>query len=208
MMPWLFAVLFAASRVPGLMPPNFSAVYGFVLCAGAFLPGRIGWIVPLVTMLVTDVGLNFYYQFGKGWDVWSGASMISHFGNYIGYAVLWGTGRWLRPRAKLWNLVGGSIVGAALFYLVTNTLAWLFNPFQNPEYTKTLAGWIIALTSGTGNWDATWTFFIRSLTSSALFTALFASTWIYSGAESPADKGEEPVRAPAPAEAEAEEAKA
>ena len=34
-------------------------------------------------------------------------------------------------------------------YLLTNTASWLFNPFANPEYTKDLAGWLIALTKGT-----------------------------------------------------------
>jgi hypothetical protein len=207
-MPWVFAALFAVSRIPGVMPPNFSAVSGFVLCAGAFIPGRMGWLLPLVTMVATDVGLNFYYQIAKGWEVWTWGALLSHFGNYLGYFVLWGAGRFLKARAGVGKLVAGGLLGTILFYLITNTLSWLFNPWGNPEYTKDVHGWIVALTTGAGKWDATWTFFLRSLTSSALFTALFAGSWIYAGsnAESPADKGETPVRAPVGGEAEAEEA--
>ena len=223
-MPWVFAALFAVSRCPGLMPPNFSAVYGFVLCAGAFIPGRMGWLLPLVTMVLTDVALNFYYQLAKGVDVWTWGALLSHLGNYAGFFVLWGVGWLLKPRKEtgqprtgvakkiesLTKLVGGGLLGTALFYLITNTLAWLFNPFGNPEYSRDWQGWLIALTSGTGKWDATWTFFIRSLMSSALFTALFAGSWLFAGVreESPADKGEEPVRAPAGGTEEAEEANA
>jgi hypothetical protein len=60
-----------------------------------------------------------------------------------------------------------------VFYLVTNTAAWFFNPFKNPEYTKDLFGWVIALTKGTANWPDTWMFFRNTLTSSGLFTGLF-----------------------------------
>ena len=74
-----------------------------------------------------------------------------------------------------------------MFYLITNTASWLFNPFHNPEYTKTIAGWIIALTKGTGGYPPTWEFFRNTLLSGGLFTALFAAAAKLT-AESPADK--------------------
>jgi hypothetical protein len=97
-------------------------------------------------------------------------------------------------------------LGAVIFYVVTNTLSWLVNPFGNPEYVKTLEGWLRALTGGTAGWPHTWEFFRNSLTSAGLFTGLFATVMNLS--ESPVEKGEE---APAPEgepEAQPEEAKA
>jgi hypothetical protein len=52
-----------------------------------------------------------------------------------------------------------------------------------------LAGWIIALTKGTGGYPSTWEFFRNTLLSGGLFTALFAGAAKLSApAESPADK--------------------
>jgi hypothetical protein len=57
------------------------------------------------------------------------------------------------------------MVGAFLFYLVTNTISWL----TDPAYPKTLAGWIQALTIGTPGWPHTWEFFRNTLLSGGLF---------------------------------------
>lgn len=194
----------ALTRWPGLMPPNFSAVYAFVFCAGALLAGRRSWALPLGMMLITDLVLNAYYQFGRGWDVFTITGLALLLANYAGYAVLFGLGRLFNPRTRLLNLVTGGILGAVLFYIITNTAAWLFNPFHNPEYTRTLAGWLIALTKGTGGYPQTWEFFRNTLFSGGLFTALFSSAWHLTAAESPADKGEasEPEPEEQPAEAE------
>ncbi|MFM7819202.1 MAG: DUF6580 family putative transport protein, partial [Verrucomicrobiota bacterium] len=102
--------------------------------------------------------------------------------------------RFVGPRSRFLTLLGGGLLGAILFYLVSNTAAWLFNPFRNPEYTRNLAGWIIALTKGTGGYPQTWEFFRNTLLSGGLFTALFAGTWrLTASAESPVEKGEEPA---------------
>ena len=72
LLPAIFVMVFALSRIPGLMPSNFSVVYAFAFCSGVFFPGRPGWYLPLTVIFVTDMGLNFYYQhrYPDG-DVWS-----------------------------------------------------------------------------------------------------------------------------------------
>jgi hypothetical protein len=97
------------------------------------------------------------------------------------------------------SLLAGGIMGAILFYVLTNTAAWLFNPFGNPEYTKDLAGWLIALTKGTGGYPTTLEFFRNTLMSGGLFTGLFAGALKMSeAAESAKEKEseEEPAQAP------------
>ena len=69
-LPVLLMLVFALSRMPGLLPQNFSAVYALMFCACVFFSGGMAWWLPLVTLLVTDVGLNFYYQ-SLGFDVWT-----------------------------------------------------------------------------------------------------------------------------------------
>lgn len=201
-LPWVFAAVFAVSRYPGLLPPNFSVAYAFLFCAGCLIPGRLGWALPLAAILGTDLMLNLYYRIQGGWDVFSPGNLLMLGVNYAGFAGLFGLGRLLGPRSRWLTLVVGGMLGAILFYLVTNTAAWWFNPFRNPEYTRNLAGWLVALTKGTGGYPPTWEFFRNTLLSGGLFTALFAGTWKLTASESPADKGERNSEEPAADEAE------
>ena len=194
-----FAVVFALTRVPGVLPHNFSAAYAFAFCAGVYFAGRMAWWLPLGTLFLTDLALNCYYQFALGVDAFQHYQLL----NYIAFAALIALGRLFRSRSSSWLwLLGGGLAGAVLFYLITNTAAWLFNPFGNPEYTKDLNGWIIALTKGTGGYPATWTFFRNTLLSGGLFTGLFAAAMQLTG--SPVnDEAEEEEAEPAGAEDEA-----
>ena len=203
LLPVIFIVVFALSRIPGLMPPNFSVAYAFAFCAGAFLGGSMGWWLPLGTMLLTDVVLNVF----KYHTAPLGFSMVP---SYAVYALLIALGRWFGAKAGMLKLVLGGLLGAVMFYLVTNTFSWL----ADPGYAKTVAGWIQALTTGLPEWHpTTWEMFRNTLLSGGLFTALFAGAAKLT-AESPADKRagareptpeKEPANAP---EAEPEDAKA
>ena len=178
-LPVLFVLLFALSRIPGLLPPNFSVAYAFAFCAGVYFGGRMAWWLPLGAMLLTDVALNIFYYHTAPF----GFYLLL---NYALYAVLIGLGKWFGQRASFLKLLLGGILGAAIFYLASNTLAWL----QDPAYARTLAGWIQSLT--TGRLDVhptTWELFRNTLLSSGLFTALFVGAEkLTAPAESPADK--------------------
>lgn len=191
LLPYIFLALVALSRWPGLMPVNFSAVYALVFCAGALFPGRLTWRAPFGVLLVTDLALDAYYQFGMGYEVFTVGGLLYLACNYAGFGALWWLGRRFRGTRDLLGLLGGGVLGAIVFYLVTNTAAWLLNPFRNPEYTKNLAGWLVALTAGTKGWPQTWEFFRNTLLSGGLFTGLFALAWRFTPAESPQEKGEE-----------------
>jgi hypothetical protein len=199
-LPVIFLALFALSRWPGLMPPNFSAATALAFCAGVYFRGAAAWWLPLGTMLATDVALNvFYYHYPP-----FGSYLLL---NYAVFAGLIGLGRWFGRRAAFLKLLLGGLLGAVIFYLVTNTLSWL----QDAAYAKTIAGWIQALT--TGRLDVhptTWEMFRNTLASGGLFTALFAgSAKLTESAESPADKkagardDEEPEAGEKPEEAKA-----
>lgn len=181
------------------MPENFSLAYAVMFCAGVFFPGRRAWLAPLAVLLITDLALNLHYH-GKGYSVFNAGMLLYLAGNYLGYAGLIGLGRCFKPSSRLLSLLGGGLVGALLFYLITNTYAWLFNPFRNPEYTRDIAGWLRALTLGTSGFPETWTFFRNTLLSSGLFTVLFSFTLQHSAAPEPLqdsdDEAAEPSSAP------------
>ena len=192
-LPVVLMIVFAITRWPGLMPPNFSAAYALVFCAGVFVRHSAGWWVPLVLMAITDLALNFlYYHVAPKWY---------QLGGYVAYVLIIGLGRKHKPSQSILRIACGGILSALLFYIITNTFSWLLNPYSAPEYTKDLAGWLNALISGTGagTWPQTWEFFRNTLLSSGLFTALFASAMKYSQhLESAAEK--EAANAPAGAD--------
>jgi hypothetical protein len=184
-LPYLFMLLAALSRWPKLFPPNFSAFYGLAFCAGAFFPRNMKWWLPLGTLVVTDIALDIYYH----------SFSAMHLVNYVAYALIILLGTRFRQSSRFLGLLAGGIAGAILFYLITNTASWLFNP----EYTKDLAGWIKALTTGTSGYPTTLEFFWRTLLSGGLFTGLFAGALKLSEvAESAKEKEpqEEPAEAP------------
>jgi len=189
-LPFVFVALFALSRWPGLLPWDFSAAYALAFCAGVYFSRRLSWWLPIVVLLVTDIGLNFYYQHkNPQFDVWSGGNLANLAFNYAAYGTLVFLGRRFKPQSSFWSLLGGSLLGAVLFYLITNTAAWFFNPFHNAEYVKTFASWILALTKGIGGWPSTLEFFRNTLLGTGLFTALFVvAEKLTAPAESPADK--------------------
>jgi hypothetical protein len=196
-LPYVFMVLAALSRWPGLFPQNFSVFYGLAFCAGAFFPGFMAWWLPLGTMLATDILLNVFYYHQP---ILSGYMLIK----LLSFAGLVGLGKFFSARSSWLSLLSGGLLGAVLFYLITNTASWLYNP----EYAKTFTGWIQALTTGTSGWPHTWEFFRNTLLSGGLFTGLFAGALkLTESSESAREKETEEETAPEPeGEPQAEEA--
>ncbi len=192
-LPGLLLLAFTLTRWPGVMPINFSLAYGLVFCAGAF-PRRLPWWAVFGAVVGTDLALNvFYYDT----VLFSDYQAI----NYLAYAGIFLLGRTFSARPSVLKHVGGGLLGAVIFYLLTNTAAWL----QNPLYAKTLSEWLRALTSGTSGWPETWTFFRNTLLSGGLFAGLISAALQACEAKEPEPEEEsEPEVASQPA---AEEAK-
>lgn len=186
-------IVFAVTRWPGLMPQNFSAAYGLAFCAGVYFPGRLAWVLPLVTLFGTDLVMNRWYY---GVPFFTPYVLINSFA----YAAMIWLGRRFTARSSWLKLLGGGIVSAFIFYFISNTASWIYDP----AYPKTLAGWLQALTTGTPGWPHTWEFFRNTLMSGGLFTGLFAGAMkLGEMAEKQESEESEPEEAPEPVEAEA-----
>jgi hypothetical protein len=188
-LPVALMIVFALSRIPGMLPQSFSAAYALAFCAGVYFSGRLAWWLPLSTLLLTDIGLDLYYLH-LGWPVFTLPTLTYQLVNYVAYVLLIWLGRRFSPRSSFIALLGGGILGALLFYFITNTASWLFNPFHNPEYTKNFMGWLTALTKGTAGWPQTWEFFRNTLMSGGLFTGLFVGAMKATEAEVPEEEEE------------------
>jgi hypothetical protein len=184
--PVLLIVVFALSRWPGLMPPNFSAAYALVFCAGLYLPGWLGWVVPLCVLAVSDFLISlFFYSHG---DFSAGKFLLGQAPLYLAYAGMIALGRAFGAKKSWWSLLGGGLIAAYLFYFVTNTAAWLDLP-----YAKTLAGWIQAITIGLPGYPQTWEFFRNTLLSGGLFTGLFVGAMKSTEASEAEEEKKEPA---------------
>ena len=155
-------LVFAASRWPGMLPQNFSAAHALLFCAAFWLPGWMGWVLPLATIIVTDILLNL---FAYNMPVMVPELVV----NWMILALFVVLAKWLAKRRSFGRVFLGTLLGALLFYLVSNTVSWLVNPV----YVKTIAGWIQALTVGLPGFPPTWWFGLKSLLGTGLFTGLF-----------------------------------
>ena len=144
---------------------NFAPMAAIALCSAAYFPPRFRFTVPMAALVVSDVVLNLHYHF----------SLISPFvlSHYIAFALIGWFGFLLRDRAGLKTLLPASLVSSLVFYCLTNTVSWIFDP----GYAKTFAGFIQAQTVGLPQYSATptWMFFRNSLLSDLFFTLLFVA---------------------------------
>ena len=162
-LPLLLMLIFAVSRWPGMLPQNFSAAHALLFCAAFWLPGWMGWVLPLSTIIVTDILLNVF-----AYDVTVLDPRLVT--NWMILALFVVLAKWLARRRSYGRVFLGTLFGALLFYLVSNSVSWMVNP----AYAKTIAGWVQALTVGLPGFPPTWMFGLKTLLGSGLFTGLFA----------------------------------
>jgi hypothetical protein len=144
---------------------NLAPLAAIALCAAAYFPKRYKFTVPMIALLISDVVLNIHYGF----------SLLSPFvaSHYLGFALVGGLGLLLQNRASLKTLLPASIAASVIFYVVTNTVSWVFDP----GYVKNFGGLIQALTVGLPQYSATptWMFFRNTILSDLFFTLLFVA---------------------------------
>jgi hypothetical protein len=141
---------------------NFAPISAIALCGALYLPRRLALIVPLGILLVSDIILNlFHYHL----PLWTWEILP----RYIALALIVGLGWRLRTNPRFALVLGASVIGSLVFYVITNTGAWA----GEPRYAKTFAGWIQAMTTGLPGWPSTWWFYRHTFVSDLFFTSLF-----------------------------------
>jgi hypothetical protein len=142
---------------------NFSPLAAVALCGAAYLPKRFAIALPLVGLVVSDAVLDlFHYHL----------PLLSFeiVPRYAALGIISMMGMALRGRARLLPLLGASFAGSVIFFVITNTGSWI----AAPEYAKTFAGWVQALTTGLPGYPPTWWFYSHTLMGDLFFTGIFA----------------------------------
>ena len=132
-MTWVL-ILFAALCRALPHPFNVTPVGAIGLFAGAKLPGRIAWAVPLLALLAGDLFLGFY-------------DPVVMAGVYLGMALSALFGRWLLRRQRSLGRFAAAAGGASLtFFLVSNFGVWLAS--GHGGYPHTWAGLLTCYAMG------------------------------------------------------------
>jgi len=162
------AVAFKIMKPLVSVPENFSPSFALVFFGSYFFTRFWGIIGPVIVILLLEL-------------VWAVLTQNSPFqialiGSICGYVAVALIGkyfmRFLEFRRKGRSFLGLFVFGflASLsFYFITNSFAWLIIP----EYTKSINGWLQAISVGLPQYQPTWTFGLQSLAGDLLFLFLF-----------------------------------
>ncbi|HEX4200493.1 MAG TPA: DUF6580 family putative transport protein [Chthoniobacterales bacterium] len=142
---------------------NFSPLAAIVLCGAAHFPKKTALLLGAGPIVVADLFLNAHYH----------APLIDAgmFSRYLSFALILLLGFWVRKQRyyKMLFLLAAALASSFLFYLITNTGAWM----ATADYPKTFPGWWQALTIGLPGFPSTLFFFRNTIFSDLFFTALF-----------------------------------
>jgi len=198
----LLATLYRLLPTLDLGLSNFSPVMAIAFCGAVYFRKRWMWAIPFVALALSDVYINNFYarQYGFHWPVSGLVARTACFG----VALL--IGAWVAKRKSWLSLLNGGLLGALVFYLVTNTQSWAADPF----YAKTLAGWWQAMTIGHPEYPPTIYFFRNTLFGDLMFTGLFSGImeWVAHRKGEPSLLDDDETEEEETAEAETEQAKA
>lgn len=90
--------------------PNFTPVLSMAFLGGMYLKGRQAVYVPLALMVISDFIIGFYPLMFLTW----GSIVLISF-----------LGIWLKENKGFVTVLGGSILSALVFFMVTNFASWL-----------------------------------------------------------------------------------
>lgn len=157
-------------------PFNFTPLAAMALFGVYYMKNKwFAFLLPLLAIMFSDVLVNLFVQ-NEHTGVWE------YFLNPTAYVVygslmLVGSLGLLMKNTKATSIVGFSILGSLLFYLVTNTAAWITD-FGN-LYSNDLSGLVQSLWAGIPfyNNEITGSFFLNQLAGDLFFNALLFGSY-------------------------------
>lgn len=142
-------------------PQNFTAIGAMALFGSAYFSKK-NWamLIPFLALFLSDIFLNYIkYDVGFGW--WSLATYLS-----FGLAFLVGTV--ILKQVNVKNVFLGSLGVSVVFFLVSNSISWLFDSI----YTKDFNGLLTSLAAGVP-------FFQNEFAANLVYSALMFGTYAF-----------------------------
>lgn len=155
-------------------PDNFVALGAIALFAGAKLPKRWAFVVPLSIYVLSDVVIDSFFR--QGYDF----NLPTRLTSYAAFTLIVLLGRWKAGETDPVGLAAKSVTGSTLFFLASNFAVWMGGSGEGLGFPHTLAGLGATYAAGVP-------FFGNTLTADLLGTAvLFGFAALYESHKSPA----------------------
>ena len=120
--------------------PNFNPLGAVALMGGILFSSKVlRWIVPMGALLLGDLLLGISSPTYMDYVL-----SIDFFFVYASFAAIILIGTFLSKNATLSKVLGGSLLGAVAFFLISNAGSWI----SMPEYSKDFAGLITSYEMG------------------------------------------------------------
>ncbi len=154
----IIAIIFVAISSRFLPhPPNFTALGAVGLFGGYYFTRKyMAFLIPLGAFWLSDLFLNnvVFSQYYEGF-VW-----MSNIWSYIGLACVIGIGMFIVKKIEVDKLLGASLLGSMVFFLLSNFGVWL-----SGLYTFDATGFVACYT-------AALPFFWNTILGDMVFTAM------------------------------------
>lgn len=146
----LVAFAVAARLLPH--PPNFAPIAALAIFGALYLPKRWALVLPVGAMIVSDAIIGFY-----SWKI-----LLAVYGSFV---LAGGLGLTARRYKSFGSIVGATVLGSILFFLITNAAVWAFGTM----YTHDVGGLIASYVSAVP-------FFRSTLAGDLFYVAVLAGT--------------------------------
>jgi hypothetical protein len=91
-------------------PANFTPIAAMALVGGVYFNKRIALVIPLAALVISDIVIGFHN------------TIFFVYGSFVLIGVI---GLWLKSHKKPLPILGATLLGSTLFFVVTNFGVWL-----------------------------------------------------------------------------------
>lgn len=134
-------------------PANFAPIGALAIFGGVHLPKRLSLAVPLSAMLLSDIIIGFYNP----------AIMISV---YLGFLIMGLIGLVIRKKRGFTKILGATVLGSIIFFLITNAAVWLFGSMYIHNLNGLIQSYVMAIP-----------FFKNSLLADVFYVCIFVGIY-------------------------------
>lgn len=163
-----------------LVLANIAPLAAVVVAGAVYLPRRVAFAVPFGALFISTLVVNW----AKGWPLASPYTAAVGLCFTLVFALAW----LVRGTRRVSAVLGMTVAGTVIFYLASNSVAWVFEP----SYARSVAGWLQSQTVGLPIPGAppSWWFLVKSLAGDLLFTGVMIAichprTVVSTGASAP-----------------------
>ena len=119
----LFAVVIAASFIMRVVPhpANFIPIGALALLSGMYIKSKWGVLLAVAVMMLSDLIIGMH------------SLVLFTWGSFLIFGMI---GWWIRKNKNILRVVGGTLAGSTIFFIITNFAVWAFTPL----YNKTASG--------------------------------------------------------------------